>query len=556
MSILADLAIVGRWSVRVWRTVPWLPIWIATGSVLTAGLLVSFPWLWQFVVQTVEQGADPVEIRRLAAWMLVVGVAHTVIYTAVKGCRAWGNAIVSGVARRALLGAVARSAPDALRQRTTGDLVARLHDDAGDKVGWFLCSGIFRAWESLLVATTCMGLMAWSAPGLAVLVLAPLPLLFLAQALAQRALARLHRRVQQAISGVSDEITSCFSSIRLVQAAGLQPRAVQRFAAAAEEQRAAEVRAAVLQSGVQLLYRYGWQAAMGTLLLFGGMRVLQGQLSLGQFVTFEGLVALMVWPMFDFGTLLSRLPQTAVALRRIEEVLALPADDEGVLREGRGVRAEGMRLVDGEDVLLEGVDLQVGAGQRVALVGGVGAGKTLVMEVVAGLRAATDGDVRASDTALVPQEPVLLSSSVRDNVVLGREVSQATLTQALRVSQLHRDLAQLERGLDTEVGERGGRLSGGQRQRVAVARALVGDPEVLLLDDVTSALDAEVEAALWRSLDTLAPDVGALLVTHRVGTLAHADEIVVLAEGRVVQRGRHEELAASDGAYRRLYSAK
>ncbi|MEM6930366.1 MAG: ABC transporter ATP-binding protein, partial [Myxococcota bacterium] len=287
---------------------------------------------------------------------------------------------------------------------------------------------------------------------------------------------------------------------------------------------------------------------------FGGLRVLEGDLSLGRYLTFEGLLASMVWPMFDLGTLASKLPQAAVALRRLDEVLALPRAPQTGGRDGPGVAAHDLTLLaDDGTVLVEDVDLAVAPGDRVALVGRVGAGKTVVLDALSRLRAPVRGEVRAVDAAPVPQVPVLLSTSVRENILLGRETSEAVLDRAVRIAQIDRDLPQLADGLDTRVGERGTSLSGGQRQRVAIARALVGEPTVLLLDDATSALDAEVEAAFWDALEAEAPDVGALLVSHRVGTLAKADEIVVLEHGRVVQRGRHADLVAQAGPYQQLY---
>jgi len=555
-SFVADVRVVARWSWQIWRTRPALLAWILLGSLATAALLVAFPWLWQFVIDELQAGAEPDRLRELAGAMLGVGLAHALLFTSLQGARGAGNAIVSGHAREVVLAAIADAQPDAIRSWRTGELVSRLHDDAGDKIGWFMCSGIFRAWESSLVAASCLGLMLSTEPSLAVWVVGPLPVLFLAQAAAQAALARRHRRVQRAIARVADQITTTFSTIRVVQACGLTALSRRRFVDDASSQRDAEVQVAVLQQGVERLYQYGWQLAMVALLWFGGSQVIDGDLTLGRYLTFEGLLAAMVWPMFDLGTLASKLPQAAVALRRLDEVCALPGAPSAKDADGPGVHARGLTLdgADGEPIVAD-LDLSVAPGERIGLVGRVGAGKSVVIQALSGLRAPASGEIRATDVAPVPQVPVLLSDTVRENVTLGREVADAVLDRAVRIALLERDLPQLADGLDTVVGERGAQLSGGQRQRVAIARALVGEPSVLLLDDATSALDAEVEAAFWDALDAEVPELGTVVVSHRVGTLAKADAIVVLEAGRVVQRGTHAELVEIDGPYRELYGS-
>jgi ATP-binding cassette subfamily B protein len=561
--VIADLRVVGRWMIRVWRPEPGWLVAILGLSVVSAGLNVGFPWLSQYVVDEVRAGAAPPRVEELAAWMLAAGAGYGAVYALLQGARSYMNREITRHLRALALDRLVVADPEALRGWRTGDWVARLHDDADDKSSWFLCSGVFRAYEALLTVAFAAALLLGSEPTLAPWVVAPLPPLLIAQALVQRASAARNREVQAAVSATADELATTFGAIRTVQAARLGGRSRARFEAATLAQQRAEVRAAVLQAGVGLLFQFAWPLALAGLVGLGGLRVIAGEMSLGRFVTMEGLVATLVWPMFDFGTLVSRLPSAAVALRRIDEVLAVPlapTPDPGQVPRGDVLRVTGL----GVGGLLRGVDLELRPGERVAIVGPVGSGKSVLVEVLAGLRTPTAGEVRiggvavadlepGAKTALVPQDPALLSGTIRENVCLGREVSEDALAAALRISQLDRDLAQLTSGLDTRVGERGVLLSGGQRQRVAIARALAGRPAILLLDDATSALDASVEAAFWRALDQERPDIGVVLVTHRVGTLQRADRVVVLAGGAVVQAGTHAELVAREGAYREAY---
>ena len=193
-------------------------------------------------------------------------------------------------------------------------LVTRLTDDAGDKISWFLCSGVFRTYEATLIVLACVVAMASIDWQLTLWILMPLPVLLGLQALAQDALGKRFLAVQQAISGINDELTSTFGGIRIVQACRLVAQARSRFAGQIERQEHAEVQTQRVQQGVLLLYGYGWQIALVALLLAGGLHVLGGELTLGEFITFEGLVNVLVWPMFDVGMFLSRYKQTATAL--------------------------------------------------------------------------------------------------------------------------------------------------------------------------------------------------------------------------------------------------
>jgi ATP-binding cassette subfamily B protein len=218
--------------------------------------------------------------------------------------------------------------------------------------------------------------------------------------------------------------------------------------------------------------------------------------------------------------------------------------------------------------IITGLTLDISAGQTVAIVGKVGSGKSWLLRLLPRLVDPTGGIVKLDGHDLrkfrledlrrnigyVPQEPVLFSDTVRNNIVFGREsVSEALLDWAIEVAQLKSEIESFPKGIDTSIGTRGMSISGGQKQRLGLARALVGKPRILILDDCTSALDSSTEAALWDRLQEVMPELTAILVTHRPDTLERADMIYLLDEGNVVEAGRHEDLMAAEGQYCRIY---
>lgn len=561
-----NMALVRAWFRVVWGKDRWMLVLILVGSVLNAFIYTALPWLWQFVIEEVQAGGDETRLTELGIWMAVAGVSHGLFYILLQGARSVMNARIMWRARSRVFDHLSELSGRFYRDWRVGDLVTRMSDDAGQKTAWFMCSGIMRAYESMLVLLVCLGAMLWIDPIMTVVIVAPLPLLIVGQALAQGALERRYRRVQSSISDINDVISATFSGIRIVQACRLESAARSRFRDRASEQRDAEISASRVQQAIYMMYGYGWQLAIVALLLMGGSRVLSGELSLGEYITFEGFLMTLIWPMFDFGTFLSKYKQTGVALERLQELMDARAplhDVDYPPNTGRGPLVV-RDLSVGEDEagapLVRDVELEVEPGSMVAVVGSVGAGKSVLLEALAGLREPRQGSrtwgqeplARAS-IAYVPQDPILLSVSVRENIAMGREVDEATLEQAVRMARLEQDLEQLPGGLDTVVGERGVTLSGGQQQRVALARALVEEPRLLILDDATAALDADTEAAFWSELESVLPGVAAVVVTHRVATIERADEVLVLEGGAVVERGRHAELLERGGAYARIY---
>jgi ATP-binding cassette subfamily B protein len=410
---------------------------------------------------------------------------------------------------------------------------------------------------------------------LALLVLLPLPLVSLgAWMYSQRYDART-RRLQEAWADTATLVEETISGIRVVKGLGAGSALSGRF----RDRSDVIVRRALDLARLDAVFNPVLEAlpllGITAVLWVGGRQVISGSLSLGSFVAFNAYVVMLVWPLRILGQRVSTLQKALAASARITEVLETeprlrePRHPEELERPVRGdVRLEGIRFGhEGDKPVLDGLDLDLRAGESVALVGATGSGKSTVAGLLARLydsdegRVVLDGhdlrELRLADVrravALVFEETFLFTESVRENIRFGRpDADDEAVARAAELAGASEFLAGLPEGYDTVLGERGFSLSGGQRQRIAIARAILADPAVLVLDDATSAVDATKEHEIRAALAEVMRGRTTLVIAHRPATIALADRVALLERGRIVEQGTHAELLGRSARYRSL----
>jgi ATP-binding cassette subfamily B protein len=459
-----------------------------------------------------------------------------------------------------------------LDRMPTGQLVARASSDTTLVQGLLMFIPMMSG--NVLLMVLSLGVMLWLSPPLALVSLIIAPALL---AISYRMRTRIFPATwdaQQREGEVIQIVDEAVNGVRVVKAFGQERRELERVTAASEDLYGSQMRAVRLTSRFQPLLQAIPALGQVAILAFGGWLALRGDISLGTFLAFTTYIGQLVAPTRQLAGLLAIGQQARAGVERIFQLLDLApaiadAPDAVELPPLRGeidFDAVGFGY-DGRRRILDGFDLHVKAGERVAIVGPSGSGKTTATMLVSRFyepdRGAVlvDGhDLRGvslhslrSQVGVVFEESFLFSDSVRANIAYGRPgASDAEIEAAARVAQAHDFVMALPRGYDSVVGERGLTLSGGQRQRIALARAVLQDPRILILDDATSAVDARTEEQINEGLRTVMAGRTTLLVAHRRSTLHLADRVVVLDDGRVIDEGTHEELAERSAVYRGL----
>ncbi|HUS15935.1 MAG TPA: ABC transporter ATP-binding protein [Chloroflexia bacterium] len=480
--------------------------------------------------------------------------------------------------RRDLFAKISRLSFSYHDKNQTGQLMIRATDDV-EKLRMFIGQGLLMALQALILLVGTLIILWFTNPSLTLVVLPILPLAMGIFMVFGAVSQPLFREVQQRVSRLNTVLQENMAGLKVVKAFAREPQEEVRFDAAAHDLLAQQLKVSRVFSFLFPLIFLIMNLGQAAILYFGGSQIIQGTLTLGEWQKFSLYLVYVFFPLGQLGFIINLMSQASASAQRIFEILDTQNEVEDrpgaiELTNGRGeITFEDVtfRYFTGGEPVLSHVSLVAKPGQTVALLGATGSGKTTIINLIPRFYDVTEGrvlidghDVRdvtleslRSHIGIVLQETTLFSGTIRDNVAFGRpDATDGDVEAAAKAAAAHEFIIGFPLGYSTPVGERGSTLSGGQRQRIAIARALLLNPRILILDDSTSSVDLATEYRIQQALDRLMDGRTSFVIAQRISTVLNADQILVLDKGQVVARGTHEELLESSEIYSEIYSSQ
>ncbi|QHI35547.1 putative multidrug resistance ABC transporter ATP-binding/permease protein YheI [Kordia antarctica] len=459
------------------------------------------------------------------------------------------------------------------KKNRTGDLMNRISEDVG-KVRMYAGPAIMYSIRTITLFACLIPLMFITAPKVAIYTLVPLPILAFLIYKLSRAIQKRSAVVQQFLSKLSTFTQESFSGVSVIKAYGIEPQIKHTFDAMVIEGK---------QKNMALVKVQAWFFPMMILLIgasnilviyIGGQQYINGEIKFGVLAEFIMYVNMLTWPVATIGWVTSIVQQAEVSQGRINEFLKVAPEIQNQIAKATPIKGNiefkdvSFTYDDTNITALKNVSFTLNSGETLAIVGKTGSGKTTILDLISRMYDIEKGVIEIDKipikelnlnslrnaTSIVPQDAFLFSETIKDNIKFGKEdATEAEVIEAAKFASVHENIIGFKKGYDTILGERGITLSGGQKQRVSIARAIIKDPNILLLDDCLSAVDTETEEEILNNIQRITKNKTTIIVSHRISSAKNADKIIVLDDGRIIQNGSYDDLIEQDGYFKQLY---
>jgi ATP-binding cassette subfamily B multidrug efflux pump len=567
---------------RLWKYIRRYRVRYAVGGIalfVTATLVMAIPKLTQMAFDTIGGDGSPDEkiaaVTTYAAWIIAIAIVQAFV-------RTWSRALIFNAGRDVeydlrgeLYEHLLKLHQGYYQRQRTGDLMSRLVNDIG-AVRLLLGPGILTFVNTPLYCLYAFSLMLWMDWRLTIAAILPFPFVLLYMRRYMRAMMEATVRTQEKLAEMSAFGQETLAGMHVVKSFGREESRAEHFIELNDRYKVDAMEAARLRAKIFPAIRTVSSLGVVIVIGYGGMEVVNGRMTLGSLVAFMGYLQILAWPIMAVGFMIAIWQRGKAALVRLGEIfdvepqISSPAGAYSPEVVRGDVRFEHVDFSHGEDSVhaLHDITIDVPAGTTLGILGRTGSGKSTIANLPPRLFDATAGrvlidgvDVREwnltelrSAIGFVPQDPFLFSTTIEKNVEFGVDkIDPAGMGQLLETAGLDTDLAEFPAGLETPVGERGVTLSGGQKQRLTLARAVARAPRILILDDSLSSVDAATERRILERLDDVRRGRTAIVISHRVSSVAKADRIAVIDEGRIVEQGTHGELLSHGGLYADLW---
>ncbi|CAN7447657.1 ABC transporter ATP-binding protein [Rossellomorea sp. LjRoot5] len=457
----------------------------------------------------------------------------------------------------------------------TGDLMSRLTADV-EAFRFFLSFGFSELLRFFLLVTVSFGVMFYYSPSLTFVTLVSLPFLAIAVYKFDKAVHPAFRGIRKSFGKLNTNVQENISGINTVKSLSREDFQINKFNRSNGDYKDKYLFTSDIWAKYFPLMEFLGNVSVVTLLAYGGYLVMNGNLQPGELVAFYSLVWYIIWPIMNLGFTINLFSQSKASGERLLEILEV---DEKIKDHNEVIHVDRLKgevefkhvslnYTVHDEAALEDISFKAEPGKVIGLIGGTGSGKTSITQLITRFYEPDEGEILIDgrdvkdyslkslrqNIGFVLQESFLFSSTIKANISYGRpEASMEEIIEAARRAEAHDFISELPDGYDTKLGERGLGLSGGQKQRIAIARAICTDPSILILDDATSAVDMETEFRIQKALKEVMSDRTTFIIAHRISSLKHADEIIVLENGKVVERGVHDFLLKNNGPYQRIY---